>query len=50
MIEFETERAGNRFASIKGIGEKAVEKWEEQIENWIRDNAREIEASEQDNN
>lgn len=41
VIEFETERAGNRFASIKGIGEKAVEKWEEQILGWMAVNARE---------
>jgi hypothetical protein len=49
VIEFETERAGNRFAYIKGIGEKAVEKWEEQILGWMAVNAREPEPSEPNN-
>jgi hypothetical protein len=41
VIEFETERGGNRFASVKGIGEKALEKWEDQILAWMGVNARE---------
>ena len=45
VIEFETERAGNRFASIKGIGEKAIEKWETEILEWIGVNAREPEGA-----
>lgn len=46
VIEFETERAGNRFASIKCIGEKAVEKWETEILEWMAVNAREEEPVE----
>jgi DNA uptake protein ComE-like DNA-binding protein len=41
VIQFETERAGERFTSVKGIGEKAVEKWEEQMLDWMAVNARE---------
>lgn len=44
VIEFETERGGNRFAAIKGIGEKAVEKWEDQMVEWLSVNAREEKA------
>ena len=43
VIEFETERGGNRFADVKGIGEKALEKWEDQILAWMSVNAREPE-------
>jgi len=46
VIDFENERGGNRFASIKGIGEKAVEKWETEILEWMAINARELEAAE----
>ena len=45
VIEFETERAGNRFASIKGIGEKVIEKCETEILEWIGVNAREPEGA-----
>lgn len=43
VIEFENERGGNRFADVKGIGEKALEKWEDQILAWMSVNAREPE-------
>jgi len=49
VIEFEMERGGNRFAKIRGIGEKAVEKWEEQMVEWLSVNAREAEPNEQSN-
>ncbi len=45
VIDFENERGGNRFASIKGIGEKAVEKWETEILEWLGVNAREPEGA-----
>jgi hypothetical protein len=41
VIDFENERGGNRFSGIKGIGEKAVEKWETEILEWMAVNARE---------
>lgn len=44
VIEFETERGGNRFANVKGIGEKTVDKWEEEILEWMSQNAREQEG------
>lgn len=46
VIEFETERGGNRFAGVKGIGEKTVDKWEEEILEWMSQNAREQEGEE----
>lgn len=45
VIEFETERAGNRFSAIKGIGEKTVDAWEDQMVEWLAVNAREQEAA-----
>lgn len=44
VIDFETERGGNRFATIRGIGEKTVEKWEDEIIEWLAVNAREAES------
>lgn len=44
VIDFENERGGNRFSGIKGIGEKAVEKWETEILEWMAVNAREPEV------
>lgn len=46
VIQFETERAGNRFEGVKGIGEKTVEEWETQILDWMATNAREPEPVE----
>ena len=45
VIEFETERSGNRFSAIKGIGEKTVDAWEDQMVEWLAVNAREQEAT-----
>jgi hypothetical protein len=45
VIQFETERAGNRFEGVKGIGEKTVEEWETQILDWMAVNAREPEPT-----
>jgi DNA uptake protein ComE-like DNA-binding protein len=40
VIQFEQERGGNRFAGVKGIGEKTVEEWEAQMLDWMAINAR----------
>lgn len=45
VIDFENERGGNRFSGIKGIGEKALEKWETEILEWMAVNAREPEGA-----
>jgi DNA uptake protein ComE-like DNA-binding protein len=41
VIQFEQERGGNRFAGVKGIGEKTVEEWETQMLDWMATHARE---------
>ncbi len=50
VIDFEVERGANRFAAIKGIGEKTIEKWEDEIIEWLSVNARETESESDDAN